>query len=62
MFLNPRVTDRYRLPFGEPDVEGIVGFLCGEKDFSEDRVRKAVGKTVEGMKEAKAKTTLEAWF
>ena len=62
VFLNPRVTDRYRLPFGAPDVEGIVGFLCGEKDFSVDRVRRALGRTVEGMKEAKAKTTLEAWF
>ena len=62
VFLNPSVTDSYRLPFGEPDVEGIVDFLCGEKDFSEDRVRNATGRTVEGMKRAKAKTTLEAWF
>jgi flap endonuclease-1 len=62
IFLHPKVTDNYSLNWREPDVEGAVEFLCGEKDFSEDRVRKALSKAIEGMKESKKKTTLEAWF
>jgi flap endonuclease-1 len=44
IFLRPRVTDNYRLEWKEPDAAGIVDFLCREKDFSEDRVRKALEK------------------
>jgi flap endonuclease-1 len=62
IFLNPKVTDNYRLDWGEPDVDGVVEFLCRERDFSEDRVRKALTKMVTGIKEAKSKTTLESWF
>lgn len=62
IFLNPKVTDNYKLDWREPDVEGVVEFLCRERDFSEDRVRKALGKMTEGIKEAKSKTTLETWF
>jgi hypothetical protein len=43
-------------------VEGVVDFLCREKDFSEDRVRKALEKMQEGTKKLKGKTTLEKWF
>jgi len=62
VFLHPKVTDSYRIVWGEPEIKGVVDFLCREKDFSEDRVRNALGKTIEGMKKAKTKTTLEAWF
>jgi len=62
IFLNPNVTDNYKLDWGEPDVDGVVEFLCRERDFSEDRVRKALGKMTAGIKEAKSKTTLESWF
>jgi len=62
VFLHPEVTDNYKIVWKEPDVEGIVKFLCGERDFSEDRVRKALGQSTQGMKKAKTKTTLEAWF
>ncbi len=62
IFLNPKVTDNYRLDWGEPDVDGVVEFLCRERDFSEDRVRKALDKMTAGIKEAKSKTTLESWF
>lgn len=31
-----------QLKWGSPDMEGIVAFLVGEKNFNEDRVRKAV--------------------
>jgi len=62
VFLHPRVTDNYKIDWQEPNIDGVVEFLCGEKDFSEDRVRKALSKAVEGMKESKKKTTLEPWF
>ncbi len=62
IFLRPNVTDNYKIVWKETDIEGTVGFLCGERDFSEDRVRKALQKTSIGIKKAKAKTTLESWF
>jgi len=62
IFLHPAVTDSYSIVWKEPDIEGTASFLCGERDFSEERVRKALEKTTVGMKKAKTKTTLEAWF
>ena len=62
IFLRPQVTDNYKLEWKESDVEGVVDFLCREKDFSEDRVRKALEKMQEGTKKLKGKTTLEKWF
>ena len=62
IFLNPKVTDNYKLDWKEPNIDGVVDFLCRERDFSEDRVRKALTKMTEGIKEAKSKTTLETWF
>ena len=62
IFLNPKVTDNYKLTWKEPNVEGIVDFLCRERDFSEERVRKALKKMTEGLRKAKGKVTLETWF
>jgi len=62
IFLHPKVTDNYKLEWKEPDVEGIVDFLFREKDFTEDRVRRALEKMREGTKKLKGKTTLEKWF
>ncbi len=62
VFLEPEITDRYSLEWHEPDVEGIVSFLCGERDFSEERVRKALEKMKIGLKQSSARSTLEKWF
>ncbi len=62
IFLNPKVTDNYKLEWKAPNIDGVVDFLCREKDFSEDRVRKTLKRMTEGIKEAKSKTTLETWF
>ena len=43
----PKVIPSAELPplkWTPADVEGVVAFLVGEKNFSEDRVRKAVEK------------------
>ncbi|MEM2970904.1 MAG: flap endonuclease-1 [Candidatus Bathyarchaeia archaeon] len=62
IFLHPKVTDNYKIEWKEPDVEGIVDFICRERDFSEDRVRKAIEKMQKGITKQKGKTTLEKWF
>ncbi len=62
IFLNPKVTDNYKLEWKAPNIDGVVDFLCREKDFSKERVRKTLKRMIEGIKEAKSKTTLESWF
>ncbi len=62
IFLNPKITDNYQLKWKEPDIEGVIDFLCRERDFSEDRVRKALEKMTAGIKKTKGKVTLEAFF
>ena len=62
IFLHPKVSNDYTLEWKEPNMQGIVDFLVREKDFSENRVRKAVEKMQQGTKEMKSKTTLEQWF
>lgn len=46
LFKEPDVTpaDQVNVSFSEPDVEGIVQFLCKEKGFNEERVRGSVAK------------------
>jgi len=62
IFLNPKVTDNYKLTWKEPDIDGVVNFLCRERDFSEERVRKALKKMTESLRKAKGKVTLETWL
>jgi len=62
IFLYPKVTNNYNLEWKPPNVDGVVDFLCRERDFSEDRVCRSLKKMAEGIKEAKSKTTLETWF
>jgi flap endonuclease-1 len=60
IFLEPEVTDDYRLEWGQPDVEGIKEFLCGEHDFSEDRVQSGIQKLLRGREGRQS--SLERWF
>ena len=62
IFLQPNVTDNYELEWRKLDLEGVVDFLCGQRDFSQDRVRKALEKMTRGLKEIREKRTLERWF
>jgi flap endonuclease-1 len=62
IFLQPEVTDDFKIEWKPPDVEGAVRFLCGERDFSEERVRTALGKLEAGFTELKGKKTLDTWF
>ena len=62
VFLHPQVTDNYKLEWREPNVEGVIDFMCRQKEFSEDRVRKSLDKMLEGTKKQKGKVSLEKWF
>jgi len=55
IFLEPEVTDDYELKWSEPDVDGVIDFLCGERDFSEARVKKALDRVLEALRKAKKK-------
>lgn len=44
LYLDPDVTDDYSVEPGEPDIDGVVRFLCEERAFSESRVRAALGR------------------
>jgi flap endonuclease-1 len=58
IFLDPMVTDDYSTDMGDFDGEGIVGFLCGERDFAEERVKKALDQH-QGDREGRV---LDRWF
>jgi flap endonuclease-1 len=62
VFLHPEVTDNYKLKWREPDVEGVVDLMVRQKEFLEDRIRKALDKMQQGSKKQKSKRTLETWF
>jgi flap endonuclease-1 len=61
-FLYPVVNDCYTLRWSEPDIEGVIDFLCRERDFSEARVRRALEKMTQGLKEGKTRATLDSFF
>jgi flap endonuclease-1 len=57
-FLNPPVTGDYTLTWGRPDTGRIEEMLCGEYNFSVDRVRKSL----EGIAGKAGQKTLDKWF
>ncbi len=58
LFMSPNVTDDYVLEFKSPDYSGIEEFLCGEHDFSEQRVRKALNE----LKKSLSVKGLDYWL
>jgi len=44
IYLTPEVTDDYRIEFGEPDIDGVVRFLCDDRQFSRERVTDALAR------------------
>jgi flap endonuclease-1 len=45
IFLHPDVTDDFAVDESEPDLGGIVEFLCTAREFSRDRVTAALDRT-----------------
>jgi len=62
IFLKPEVASDYSPRWQRPDLNGVAGFLCGERDFSEARVRTAVEKMLDAFKKREERKTLEKWF
>jgi flap endonuclease-1 len=62
IFLKPEVTSHYSLQWREPQTEELVRFLCGERDFNEERVRTAVERAKNAMTKDAGKQTLESFF
>ncbi|WP_369425745.1 flap endonuclease-1 [Methanothrix sp.] len=60
IFLHPEVTESYELRMKKPSIDEIVGFLCNERDFSEERVRKAAERLNASFRAGQC--TLERWF
>jgi flap endonuclease-1 len=62
IFSHPEVTDDYKLEWKEPDAEGIIDFLCRQREFSDERVKKSLEKMATGSKKQKGRVSLEKWF
>jgi len=62
LFVNPRTTDDYKLEWTKPDIAGLIGFLSGEHNFSQQRVMGAIEKMKAGMAQRAKKTTLDRFF
>ena len=45
IFLHPDVTDDFNVQQGEPDLDGLIRFLCDEREFGRDRVNAAIERT-----------------
>jgi len=45
IFLHPEVTDDYSIEFKPPDLDGIIRFLCDDREFSRERVKAALERT-----------------
>lgn len=62
IFLKPSVTSNYALRWNRPRTDALVSFLCGDRDFSEERVRTAVERATIANENESSKQTLEAFF
>jgi len=62
IFLKPEVTPHYTLQWKEPQTEALVRFLCGDRDFSEERVRTTVERMKGKVATNQTRKTLESFF
>jgi len=62
LFLEPEVTRDYRLEWRRPDRERVIEFLCGEHQFSRERVGTALERLEKAYESLFKQSTLESWF
>ncbi|RLF09266.1 MAG: flap structure-specific endonuclease, partial [Thermoprotei archaeon] len=62
IFLEPEVTDDYRVEWKEPDPDKIKEFLCEERSFSPKRVDGAIERLTKAYEKTFRQASLEAWF
>lgn len=61
-FMEPPVTDEYLLSWSAPDERAVLDFLCGERDFSTERVKNALDRIGAGIEKGSSQFSLDAWF
>jgi flap endonuclease-1 len=61
IFLNPEYTDDYELVWKPADADSIVDFLCGERSFSEERVRNGLDR-IKKTEKLRMQKSLDTWF
>ncbi|KAK1795407.1 hypothetical protein P4O66_010575 [Electrophorus voltai] len=63
LFLEPEVVDcsTVELKWNEPDEEGLVQFMCAEKQFSEDRIRNG-SKKIMKSRQGSTQGRLDSFF
>lgn len=62
LFLKPETVGDYSLQWRPPSREKVMAFLCDERDFSSERVQKALEKFETAHREFKSQASLDAWF
>ncbi|MEM5814928.1 MAG: flap endonuclease-1 [Candidatus Aenigmatarchaeota archaeon] len=60
-FLNPPVTDDYKLEWKQPIEEELINFMVNEHNFSEERIRNAIEKIRQSYQKQQQKN-LSSWF
>jgi len=60
IFMNPEVTDDYQVKMNRPRTDEIISFLCQERDFSVERVKKATDRLEESYDAGQS--TLDRWL
>lgn len=60
IFLRPKAVKPKKVEWRDVDFDGVTSFLCDERDFSEERVRKALQRLKDTMK--RRSESLERWF
>jgi flap endonuclease-1 len=63
LFISPEVTDpsEIDLQWKDPDVEGIIQYMCNEKGFAEDRMRNGITKIKNSRKKG-TQVRLDSFF
>jgi flap endonuclease-1 len=62
IFLKHEFISDYELKWGNPDRDGVIEFLAGDHDFSEDRVVAAIDKLYKLRKIDNSQSSLKKWF
>ncbi|RLG69201.1 MAG: flap endonuclease-1 [Candidatus Iainarchaeum archaeon] len=62
IFLEPKYSEDFTIEFRMPDEEGLKRFLCDERNFSEERVSKAIEKIKAALQQKGTQARLDAWF
>lgn len=62
IFLNPRITEDYKLEWSELDEDKVKKILCVAHDFSVERVEAALQRLKKTRREADKQSSLEKWF